>query len=131
MDAEAVWRLFRSPLGQRIRAAENLQREFRFSLLWDAGDLVPGAEGEKQLMQGVVDCFFEEDGELVVVDYKTDFLLSTEQARERARFYYGQLRTYVRSLERICQKPVKECVLFFLSLGQAVPVPAGELREAF
>ena len=122
MNVRAVWELFRSPLGKRILGAKTLRREFKFSLLWDAEELYGVCPGEKLLLQGVVDCFFEEEGEIVVVDYKTDFLSSPQAAEEKARFYAGQLRAYARALERILRKPVKECVLYFLQAGLAVPV---------
>lgn len=123
VDAEAILKLFRSPLGERILAAKELRREFRFSLLWDAERIFHRAEGEKLLLQGVVDCFFEEAGELVVVDYKTDAVFTAARARERSAEYTPQVRAYAAALERILGKPVKECVLYFLSAGQAVSVP--------
>ena len=120
VDAGAVAKLFASPIGSRMLAAKELRREFKFSLLWDAGELYGDARGEELLMQGVVDCFFEEEGRLVVVDYKTDLVRTREEALERAEMYRPQLETYREALRRICGKPVKECVLYFLVPGEAV-----------
>ena len=44
----------------------------------------------------------------------------------RAAFYAGQLRSYARALTRICRKPVRECALYFLSVGETVIVPFSE-----
>ncbi len=123
VDAGAIEKLFRSPLGARLLRAKKLRREFRFSLLCGAEEVFGKAEGDRLLMQGVVDCFFEEDGQLVVLDYKTDRIAGPEALRERTEFYAGQLRSYALALERICGKPVKECVLYFLSAGRAVSLP--------
>ena len=70
------------------------------------------------LLQGVVDCLLEEDGELTVIDYKTDAVRTEEQLQERTALYTPQLRAYAKAVERIFGKPVKECVLYFLSMGR-------------
>ena len=122
VNLSAIERLFRSPLGKRMLAAENPLREFRFSLLLDAEKLYPGAEGEELLLQGVVDCCLEEDGELVIIDYKTDNVRADAEIEERAALYRGQLMAYAAALTRIFQKPVREGVLFFLTPGREVRV---------
>ena len=54
------------------------------------------------------------------------WLKSKAEAKERALVYRGQLRAYAKALTRICGKPVKECLLYFLSVGETVPVPMEE-----
>ena len=120
VDADAIVGLFASPLGECLRRAEELHREFKFSLLCDAGELFGCASGEEVLLQGVVDCFWIEDGAITIVDYKTDALRDRGQARERADAYRSQLGAYARALERICGLPVRQCVLYFLSVGEAI-----------
>ena len=120
VDAGAIVKLFASPLGQRMLRAEHREREFKFSLLCDAGDWFPGAEGEQVLLQGVVDCCIEEDGALTVIDYKTDAVRSEEELAARAAYYRGQLSAYAAALRRIFGKPVREGVLVFLSCGKEV-----------
>ena len=122
VDAGAIRDLFASPLGERMLRAEWREREFRFSLLVDAKELFGCAPGEQVLLQGVVDCCLEEDGQLVIVDYKTDAVKTPEAIAARARSYAGQLRAYAAALGRIFEKPVKECVLYFLAAGEAVTV---------
>jgi ATP-dependent helicase/nuclease subunit A len=120
VNTRAILRLFASPLGRRLRGAERLRREFRFSLLCDASDFFPTSPGEQVLLQGVVDAFWEEDGELVILDYKTDRVRDRAEAEERAKTYTGQLRAYARALERIFRKPVRACLLYFLHAGETV-----------
>ena len=124
VDAWAIWQLFASPLGQRMLSAPKLRREFKFSLLCDAGDFFPEAAGagEQVLLQGVVDCFLEDADGITVIDYKTDRVKDRAQAEERARVYAPQLRAYAGALTRICKKPVKECLLYFLNAGETVAV---------
>ena len=55
-----------------------------------------------------------------VIDYKTDRVKTPEEIAQRARHYTVQLQSYAAAMERICGKPVKECVLYFLNAGKAV-----------
>lgn len=119
VETGAVLRLFNSELGRRIMSADNIKREFRFSLLCPAESFFEGGEGENVLLQGVVDCIIEEAGELTIIDYKTD-RVSGEEVGQRAKGYAGQLRAYALAVGRITGKPIKECVLYFLSCGKAV-----------
>ena len=111
--------LMRSELGQRLIRAEaegRVRREFRFSLLCPAGDFFPEAPDEDVLLQGVVDCCFEEDGALVIVDYKTD-RIGADGVRSRTDYYASQLRAYAAAMERILGMPAKQRLLFFLHGG--------------
>ena len=125
VDAGAIVGLFRSPLGRRMLAADMLRREFKFSLLCPADELLGAAADDEVLLQGVVDCLIEEDGALVVIDYKTDAIRTDEQLEERRALYTPQLRAYAKAMERIFKKPVKECVLYFLSMGKEARVALG------
>ena len=113
VNVSAIERLFASSLGKRMLKAEKPLREFRFSLLVEAG-----AGDDELLLQGVVDCCIEEEGQLVIVDYKTDNVKTPGEIAERAEHYRPQLMAYAKALGRIFKKPVKECVLFFLSSGE-------------
>ena len=116
----AIVRLFASPLGERMRRAQEVHREFKFSLLCDAQELYGSAPGEELLLQGVVDCFLVEDGEITVIDYKTDAVFSRAEALERAKGYRAQIEAYARALERICGLPVRQKLLYFLTPGELV-----------
>ena len=121
VDAKAIFTLFSSPLGERMKKADKLTREFKFSLLVDAGDMFGSSAGDEVLLQGVVDCCIEENGELTIIDYKTDSVFG-DGVGERAALYAPQVRAYAAALERIFNKPVKECVLYFLRASKAVEI---------
>ena len=74
---------------------------------------------DEVLLQGVVDCFFEEDGALVVVDFKTDRVTRAEMSA-RAERYRPQLEAYSMALSRVTGKTVRERVLYFLSVGETL-----------
>ena len=72
VERERIERLFAAPFGARILEAKKLRREFKVSILTDAGEYVQEAAGEQVMLQGVVDCFWEEPDGIVLVDFKTD-----------------------------------------------------------
>ncbi|MCR5090137.1 MAG: UvrD-helicase domain-containing protein [Oscillospiraceae bacterium] len=120
---EMILGFFLGDLGRRILRAEKVWREFRFSLLVKAAELLPGeSETEKILLQGAVDLCFVEDGSMVLVDYKTDRIESTEELAERVGYYRLQLDTYAKALERIFGMPVKEKNLYFLKIGKQAQI---------
>ena len=119
VDVRAIVRFLQSPLAERIRASEQVEREYRFSLLRPVRDFAVVNSDDEVLLQGVVDCFFEEDGELVVVDFKTD-RVTRAQLEERAEHYRPQLEAYSMALSRVTGKRVKEKLLYFFSAGEEV-----------
>ena len=121
LDREAVTAFFDGDLGRRLRSGENVLREFKFSILDDASNYGDGLEGEKVLLQGVVDCALIEADGITVVDFKTDRVtpMTLSQAVER---YRPQVRAYAAALERIYELPVKKAVLHFFHLRQTVEV---------
>lgn len=121
--ADAIEKLLASEIGQRMKAADAVHREFRFSILCDAEDLIDKAPGEEILLQGVVDCCLEEQGQLVIIDYKTDNVKPGSQTEERGKLYTRQVLAYAKALHRIFGMPVKEGLLYFLSSGKVVTVP--------
>lgn len=119
VDRFAIRRFFKSDVGKRLLSADKFHREFRFSLLCPADELIGGAPNEKLLLQGEIDCCIEENGELTIIDYKTDHVYG-EAIAERAKSYYGQLRAYAYAAERIFGKKVRECIIYFVNSGTAI-----------
>ena len=125
VDADAICRFFQSDIGRRILGADQVLREFPFTLLCRAGDFFPDGGDDELLLQGVVDCCIREAGRLTIIDYKTD-RVTAEEVPGRAAYYESQVRAYARAMARICQSPVDGCILYFLRPGVAVPVECGD-----
>ena len=94
-----------------------LQRERPFNLVLEQA-------GAQSIVQGIIDCFFEEEGELVLVDYKTtgvgsegEFAARRESIRTR---YAMQIDLYRRALEAATGKHVKEAYLYLTNLGETI-----------
>ncbi len=74
-------------------------------------------EQEKVLIQGIIDAFFVENGEIVLLDYKTDRVNTQKELWDR---YETQLDYYEEAISKLMQMQVKEKVLYSFSLEQAV-----------
>ncbi len=125
-EAKAVYRkglvtFFESPLAERIRKADILEKEKTFSMLLEPKEAYFGEayEGitEKILVNGMIDCFFTEADGCVLVDYKTDRVSEEKELIER---YQIQLKLYREALERALGMPVKEVYIYSFALGRAI-----------
>lgn len=110
----------KSDLAKRIQKAREegqLYREQPFVIG------IPGIEVEGQdpeelvLIQGIIDAFFYEGDEVVVVDYKTDWVQQEEELKDR---YRVQLGYYERALTMVTGKKVKERLIYSFTLGKTV-----------
>jgi len=113
-----IVRFLQSPLGQRMAAAASagsLKREKQFVMGIPAREMGEWDSDELVLIQGIIDAFFEEEGELVLVDYKTDFVTEKETLEKR---YRTQLDYYERALSQMTGKRVKERCLYSYRLGE-------------
>ena len=117
---EQIAAFVNSELGRRMVLAQTPPlREFKFSILAD-GKQFGNFSGEL-LLQGVVDCCWEEPDGVVILDFKTDYV--TEQtAQARAQQYHAQLSAYAYAMQQVLKRPVKECWLYFLSAGCSISV---------
>ena len=119
----AAKRFFMSPLAERIFASDNVMREKKFAALFPAKFFYPELTGEaaeeKIVVQGIADCVFVEDGELVIADYKTDTGVDAEALLDR---YSAQLEIYREALSQALGMPVKETLLYSFFMNSTVKV---------
>ncbi|MCL2837456.1 MAG: UvrD-helicase domain-containing protein [Oscillospiraceae bacterium] len=126
VDVAAVARFFESPLGLRVRAAREIQKEVKFYMKVPAAEILPELSnyvhsGEEILVQGVVDCYFVENGKLVIIDYKTD-KVSDNSVFARAKEYKTALEYYARGLAEILEMEVGEKYLYFFENNMLINV---------
>ena len=95
-----------------------LHKEQQFVMGVPAREVGPVDSGELVVIQGIIDAYFEEDGELVLVDYKTD---KTRSSRILLEHYKRQLDYYERALSQMTGKKVREKWIYSLTLQRAIP----------
>jgi ATP-dependent helicase/nuclease subunit A len=119
VECDKIARFFATPLGTQLRKGENVLREFKFSILDDGEAYGGGLDGEKILLQGVVDCALMEPDGITVVDFKTD-RVTDQTLFEAAERYRPQVEAYADALSRIFEKKVKRSCLYFFHLDRFV-----------
>lgn len=121
IDNRKIRTFLKSSLAKRMgRAAQlgRLRREQPFVLGLPAsrlGGQFP--ESEQVLIQGIIDVFFEEDGRIIVADYKTDRVKAPEELITR---YQVQLDYYAQALTRLTGKEVTEKIIYSFALGREI-----------
>lgn len=129
-DAGCIWirdilKFVQSPLGKRMKAAaaeDRMHREQPFVFAQKMSGIRPEWNGDETvLVQGIMDAYFIENDEIVLVDYKTDRIADGEEALLQER-YRTQLEDYGNALERLLDKRVKEKYIYSFTLGKSIPV---------
>ena len=113
---------FDSPLGAKVQNARRIYRELPFSRMLRAKDFYPEVQedSERVFTQGVIDLLVETaEGELILIDYKTDRLTNPDRIRRR---YQIQLDLYRRAVEAILGRKVDKSYLYLLQNGSFVPM---------
>ena len=121
VDCGKLAAFFTSEIGRKLTGGTPYLREFKFSILDAASDYGDGLDGEKVLLQGVVDCALMEEDGITVIDFKTDHVTEATLPDVAAR-YRPQVQTYGEALSRIYEMPVKAQYLYFFRLDRFVPV---------
>jgi len=122
IDPAAILAFYESELGRRLVKADWVRREVPFSCMFPAsrvyGQRDSGLDDEPILIQGVIDCLFEDSSGITLLDYKTDriYLKDWELAAERHRF---QLELYGEAIEAVLNRKVDEKYVYFFD-GSAV-----------
>jgi ATP-dependent exoDNAse (exonuclease V) beta subunit len=106
----------------RALASGRILRETPFTVPLGGGD---------GFAEGRIDLLFEEAGELVIVDFKTDAISATE-VDGRADYYRSQALTYAWAAGRATGLPVREVIFLFASvpLERSIVVTDDVVAEA-
>ncbi len=114
LDLDRISAFFETAIGRRaVAAAEKglLKKEKAFTLNKEL-------DGNRILVQGIIDCCFEEDGEYILIDYKSSYR-TIEDIKAK---YKTQLDLYRDAISKGTGKPVKEAYLYSFELGEAVNI---------
>jgi ATP-dependent helicase/nuclease subunit A len=74
---------------------------------------------QKIIMQGAVDLVFIENGEAVIVDYKTD---RVKDEKDLAELYHKQVELYKTAIEETTDYKVKEVIIYSIHLNREVKI---------
>lgn len=109
---------FDSEIGKRASKAEKLYKEVSFNIKKEMF-------GEKIIIQGTIDCYFEEEGKYILLDYKSNYVGDPGDEAEIRRItetYKAQLDLYGEALEKIRGIKVEEAYLYLFSIGKGIRI---------
>ncbi|MCI8742847.1 MAG: helicase, partial [Lachnospiraceae bacterium] len=120
IDCRVIWRFLESDLGKRMSLAQKegrLSKEQQFVMGIPAREMDAADSDELVVIQGILDACFEEEGQLVLVDYKTDYVTDRQELVDR---YRRQLDYYERALGQMTGKTVKEKIIYSMKLQEEI-----------
>lgn len=119
IQADYIRRCLNTAIMQRYINSSATFKEVKFEVMVKA-DVTGFADcDEEHLLRGAVDCAFEENGELVIIDYKTDRADNMQILKEK---YAPQLNLYRIALSATLKKPVKQCYIYSFFLNDFIEV---------
>ncbi len=122
ISAHDILQFFTSSIGIQMKNAETLHREYPFSVLVPATNYYEIEDKQESvLLQGVIDCWFEYNNEIVLLDFKSNNI-SEGKALEVAKTYFDQMDAYSYALEEMTKKNVAHRVLWFLTASCGVEI---------
>ena len=121
VDLQAVWAFVNSSIMDRAAGSSSIKKEQPFNLLKEI-------DAETIVVQGIIDCYFEEDGEYVLLDYKSNFIEKNKPGEEERMIslYQDQMNLYREAIETITDIPVKDAFLYLTKTGQTIKVPRND-----
>lgn len=113
LNFNSIKEFLNSDLISRVLSSDEYFREYTFTVKINASDYDANITDEfkdyKIIMQGAVDLAFIEDGEVVIVDYKTDRVRDMEKL---GAMYHKQVELYKTALEETMNLKVKEVIIY-------------------
>jgi ATP-dependent helicase/nuclease subunit A len=124
VDLGVIKRFFDSDVGKRMTNSLNVLREVPFNIRLKSTEVYKNLPeeiygDETILLQGVIDCYFDDGGEYILVDYKTDYAAPGKLERIKEK-YRIQVDYYARALESITGRRVKEKYIYLFSVNELI-----------
>jgi ATP-dependent helicase/nuclease subunit A len=124
IPVQKIYKMLNSSLGLRMQAAEKngtLHKEQQFVIGMPMNEVYADTKEEDlELIQGIIDAYFEEDDALILMDYKTDKVAAEGGERELTERYHAQLEYYKRTLEQLTGKQVRETYIYSFFLDKVI-----------
>lgn len=119
IDKEKILEYTKSNLWLELSNAKEIHKEQPFYINIKASSIYRTAgEDEEILVQGVMDLYFiNENDELILVDYKTDYVDNEQKLVEK---YKKQLELYKVALEQACSRKVEKIEIYSLYLNKEI-----------
>lgn len=123
VDENKINEFFKTSIGERMKSSPLVKREVPFVIKKRANEIINTLHNDDDiiLIQGIIDCYFQEEDEVVIIDYKTDEI-DDGNFEVVKKEYSSQILSYKEAVEKITNKKVKECYLYLFDAGKAVEI---------
>ena len=122
VDVKKIEEFFNTNIGRRMKQSPLVKREIPFVIKKQANEIINALdENDIILIQGIIDCYFYEGEEVVIIDYKTDDIsqIGIDVVKDR---YKPQILSYKEAVEKITNKKVKACYLYLFDVGKEIEI---------
>ena len=116
IDKEEIAIFFESELGRRLCSADKVFREISFEIPKTIQKIYPDTNdvsNQTLLVQGIIDCFFYEGEDIILIDYKTNASHSDKETVKEK--YNTQISVYAEAIKTITKKDPKEKFIYLFS----------------
>lgn len=126
VDPKKILNFFNSSIGRRMINAKVVRREVPFHMEVRSTDIDSNLPMDKYgeeyiILQGIIDCYFEEDNEIVLLDYKSDYFKKGEE-KSIIDKYKIQVDLYSKAIEYITNRKVKEKYIYLFNSDEEIEV---------
>ena len=120
--ADKIYNMVNSPLGIRMAEAQKnhtLYREQQFYIGMKPEDISPEYKDSKDMVvvQGVIDAYFLEGDQVVLMDYKTD---RVDQISDLVSRYHVQLDMYAKTIHQLTGRMVTEKIIYAFHFDDSI-----------
>ncbi len=122
VDVKKIVQFFNTNIGRRMKISPAVKREVPFVIKKQADEIINSLDkNDIILIQGIIDCYFYEGKEVVIIDYKTDDItqMGLKSIKEK---YKPQILSYKEAVEKITNKKVKSCYLYLFDIDEAIEI---------
>jgi len=118
IDVNKILSFTKSNLWQEVKKAKLVEREKPFYTTVSVKDIYGNDIDEEILVQGIIDLYYiNEQDELILVDYKTDYITEENELIEK---YSNQLKLYKKALEEALNKAASKIYIYSTCLDKAI-----------
>ncbi len=122
VDINKIMNFVNSDVYKKIISSDRVEREYRFTAPLNVSEYDASVKNSNEtvLLQGVIDCYFEQGDEVCIVDYKSDKIKNSSAKEELSEKYSIQLKYYKYALEMLLNKKVTKCIIYSLDKSEEV-----------
>ncbi len=123
IDTQKIYEFCKSNIVQRMKKSKAIHKEEPFVLQKKVSEIYNEHSSDTRtiIVQGVIDCYFEDEDEIVLLDYKTDYT-QDETGEYLINKYKSQLQLYKEAIQKATGKCVKEMIIYSIYMGKEIMI---------